>query len=251
MGDNMTRPSVIGPCLGHKHFHRHSLSTSSCIRKVLGKSIAILKRTIALIRDARPSRRIITRRIVRGYLPRSKHSIHVNVDNIPKTKGDADVSTFKVRILRRCNNGLTMLTVSPDDRHDGKDVLNSGAHVRGLSIRPSSFVHPDPSTNSLNNITHGAHRSVVLYRTTNFSGVFIRAININRDRATYRSVISFFLLVRLTNANSRLRNVGHNVVRVTSKVIVGGYSNGGISGYRLTTARFHGTLRLFPTPRDN
>lgn len=224
---------------------------SSCIRNVIGNSIAMLDRTMALIRDIGPRRRTITRRIVRGYLPCSNGSIHINVDNIPNTNGDASVSMFNLRMLRRRNNGLTILTVSPDDRHDGNDVLNSGAHVRGLSIRPGSFVHPDPSTNSLNNITHGAHRAVILYRTTNFSGVFMRAMKIKRDRATMRSVMSFFLLVRLTNANSRLRNVGHNVVRVTSNVIVGGTSNSGLRQTELTTARFHGTLRLFPTPRDN
>lgn len=236
----------MGPCLG-QGMGGHRLSIDRFIRKVIGKSIAVLDRTIALMRDIHPRRRTATRRIVRGYLPCSKGSVHMNVDNMPKTNGDASVSIFKLRILRG-KNGLTILTVSPDDRHDGKDVLNSGAHVRRLSIRPGSFVHPDPSTNSLKKMTHGAHRAVVLYRTTNFSGVFMRAIKIKRDRATIRSVISFFLLVRLTNAKSRLRNVGHNVVRVTSNVIVGGTSNDGVSGTGLTTTRFHGTLRLFPTP---
>ncbi len=240
----------MGPCLGRNDFTQHELATNSCIRNVLHNSDDVLKRTMALIRDHGTSRRRVTRRIVRGYLPCAKSDVHINVDKIPKTNGDADVSRFNVRILRAHKNGLTILTVSPDDRHDGNDVLNSGAHVRQLSIRPGSFVHPDPTTNSLKKITQGAHRAVLLYRTTKCSGVFIRAINIKRDRATYRSVISFFLLVRLTNANSRLRNVGHNVVRVTSNVIVGGYSKSGIRGYRLTTSRFQGTLRVFPTARD-
>lgn len=238
----------MGPCLGHGP-GGHRLSITRFIRKVIGNSVAVLDRTIALIRDIGPRRRIMTRRIVRGYLPRSKGSIHVNVDKIPNTKGDASVSMFNLRILRG-KKGLTILTVSPDDRHDGNDVLKSGAHVRRLSMRPGSFVHPDPSTNSLKKITHGAHRAVMLYRTTKFSGVFIRAIKIKRDRATIRSVMSFFLLVRLTNAKSRLRNVGHNVVRVTSNVIVGGTSKSGLRHTGLTTARFHGTLRLFPTPRS-
>lgn len=251
IGRKIRRPSVIGPCLGLEGGPgHHRCSTTRCIRNVIGNSIAVLDRTIALMRDIGPRRRILTRRIVRGYLPCSNGSVHVNVDKIPNTKGDASVSMFKLRMLRRGKKGLTILTVSPDDRHSGKDVLKSGAQVRGLSMRPGSFVHPDPSANSLNNITHGAHRAVVLYRTTKFSGVFIRAIKMNRDRATMRSVISFFLLVRLTNANSRLRNVGHNVVRVTSNVVVGGTSKGGMRGTRLTTARFHGTLRLFPTPRS-
>lgn len=220
------------------------------MRNVLGKGVAVLDRTMALIRDSGCRRRRVTRRVVRGYLPRTKGSIHVNVAKMPKTNGDASVSTFNVRLVKR-KHGLTILTVSPDDRHSGNDVLNSGAHVRTLSHRGGTFVHPSPSTNSLNNITHGAHRAVILYRTTKFSAMFIRAINIKRDRATIRSVISFFLLVRLTNAKSRLRNVGHKVVRVTSKVVVGGTSNSGLRGTGLTTTRFHGTLRLFPTPRSN
>lgn len=249
IGGNVRRPSSMGPCLGHGP-GGHRPAMTRFIRNVIRKGVAVLDRTIALIRDIGPRRRIVTRRIVRGYLPFSKGSVQMKVDNMPNTKGDASVSIFNLRILRG-KNGLTILTVSPDDRHDGKDVLKSGAHVRRLSMRPGSFVHPDPSTNSLNNMTQGAHRAVVLYRTTNFSGVFMRAIKIKRDRATIRSVMSFFLLVRLTNANSRLRNVGHNVVRVTSNVIVGGTSKGGVSGTGLTTSRFHGTLRLFPTPSSN
>ncbi len=249
IGDNVRRPPVLGPCL-RGHIGTGRLDISRCISNVLTNGHAVLDHTIALIRDLLPRRCTVTRRIVRGYLPRSNGSVHVKVANIPNTNGDAFVRTLNVRLIGR-KRGLTMLTVSPDDRHDGNSVLNSGAHVRRLSITGGTFVHPSPSTNSLNNITHGAHRSVILYRTTNFSIVFIRGINIKRSRATVRSVISFFLLVRLTNANSRLRNVGHNVVRVTSNVTVGGYSNGGIRGTGLTGTRFRGTLRLFPVPRSN
>lgn len=233
----------------HPMRQQGGLAITSCMHNVRRKSHIVLSQTVALMRDGGGSRFGLTRRILRTMLPHANGTLHVNVANIPKTNGDAFVRTFN-GVLVRTNCGITMLTMSPADRIAGNDVLNSGAQVRALAGRPRTCVHPSPTNNALNNITHGDERAVLLYRTTKCSVVLIRAIKIKRDRIAIHSVMSFFVLVILAKTNSRLRNVGGNIVRLTSTVIIGGTSKSGLGQTLVTHDSCSQVLRcVHPTAR--
>lgn len=226
------------------------VSVRRCIRKITGKSHVVLSGTVALVRDGTPGSFSGTRHILRTLLPHANRTLHIKVANIPKTNGDDFVRSFNAVLYRR-NCGITTLTISPADAVANKSVLKSGAHVRGLSERPGYFVHPSPSGKALNNIAHGDHRAVLLYRTTNCSIVLIRAIKIKRSRAAMHSVISFFVLIMLANTKSSLRNVGGKVVRLTSTVIIGGTSKSGLRQTGIARKRCRQVMRfVHPTARN-
>jgi LAO/AO transport system kinase len=204
---------------GYKAAKRRSLSIDDYVQGVLDKDRTILARAITLIESNSQNHFETAQEVLRQLLPYTGDSLRVGITGVPGAGKSSFIETLGCRLMEEEYN-LAVLAIDPSSSLSKGSVLGDKTRMEKLAREDSCFIRPSPAGGKLGGVTRKTRETTLICEAAGYNVIFIETVGVGQNEITVRSMVDFFLLLKIAGAGDELQGIKKGVVELADAILI-------------------------------
>jgi LAO/AO transport system kinase len=198
---------------------RRDLSIDEHVQGVLNHDRTILARTITLIESNSTRHLHKGQEVLRHLLPHTGSSIRVGITGVPGAGKSTFIEALGMELVKR-GHKLAVLAIDPSSSVTRGSVLGDKTRMEQLSREDNCFIRPSPSGGALGGVTRKTRETCLVCEAAGYDVIFIETVGVGQNEITVRSLVDFFLLLKIAGAGDELQGIKKGVIELADAILI-------------------------------
>ncbi len=194
---------------------RRNLTIEEYVEGVVADDRTTLARAITLIES---NRHIDQAQELLRQLP-SGNSIRIGITGVPGAGKSTFIEAFGIKLIEQ-GHKVAVLAVDPSSSISRGSVLGDKTRMELLSREPNSFIRPSPSGGELGGVTRKTRETAIVCEAAGFDVILIETVGVGQNEITVRSMVDFFLLMKIAGAGDELQGIKKGVMELADVIVI-------------------------------
>jgi LAO/AO transport system kinase len=198
---------------------RQQLSIDDHVQGVINRDRTILARTITLIESNSLKHLQKAQEVLEKLLPYSGQSLRIGITGVPGAGKSSFIEALGCQLMER-GHRLAVLAVDPSSSLSKGSVLGDKTRMEKLSRHSNSFIRPSPAGGKLGGVTRKTRETTLICEAAGYDVIFIETVGVGQNEITVRSMVDFFLLLKIAGAGDELQGIKKGVMELADAVLI-------------------------------
>ncbi|MCD4828058.1 MAG: methylmalonyl Co-A mutase-associated GTPase MeaB [Candidatus Cloacimonetes bacterium] len=198
---------------------RRELSVDDYVDGVLRGDSAILARVITLIESNASHHIDIGQEVLQHLSAHRCGSIRVGITGVPGAGKSTFIEALGLDLIR-AGHRLAVLAVDPSSSRTRGSILGDKTRMELLSRERDCFIRPSPSGGELGGVTRKTRETIALCEAADYDVILVETVGVGQNEITVRSMVDFFLLLKIAGAGDELQAIKKGVVELADAVVI-------------------------------
>ena len=113
-----------------------------------------------------------------------------------------------------------MLAVDPSSERTGGSILGDKTRMNNLSVHPSAFIRPSPTSGVLGGVNRLTRESILICEAAGFDTILVETVGVGQSETVVSSMVDFFLVLMLPGAGDDLQGIKRGVMEVADLLVI-------------------------------
>ncbi|MFC4853433.1 methylmalonyl Co-A mutase-associated GTPase MeaB [Actinophytocola glycyrrhizae] len=208
-----------------------------------------LSKAITLVESRRPDHRARAQQLLVELLPHAGGAHRVGITGVP----GAGKSTFIDALGTQLTGGghrVAVLAVDPSSSRTGGSILGDKTRMARLSVDPSAFIRPSPTSGTLGGVTRATRETIVLMEAAGYDVVLVETVGVGQSEISVANMVDCFLLLTLARTGDQLQGIKKGVLELADVIAVNKADGDHELPARKAARELSGALRLLQASSD-
>jgi LAO/AO transport system kinase len=137
---------------------------------------------------------------------------------------------------------VAVLAVDPSSTVTRGSVLGDKTRMQSLARREECFIRPSPSGGTLGGVTRKTRETVLVCEAAGFDVVLIETVGVGQSEVAVRSMVDFFMLLKIAGAGDELQGIKKGVVELADAVVINKADGRNVDAAELARVEFERAL---------
>ncbi len=180
---------------------------------------AALGRAITLIESTRPDHQDKAQKLLELLLPHTGKSIRVGISGVPGVGKSTFIESFGLNLIED-GRTVAVLAVDPSSERTGGSILGDKTRMNNLSVNPSAFIRPSPTSGVLGGVNRLTRESILICEAAGFDTILVETVGVGQSETVVSSMVDFFLVLMLPGAGDDLQGIKRGVMEVADLLVI-------------------------------
>jgi LAO/AO transport system kinase len=246
--EGVTPPPVISP-----HFpaisrkKRKEFSVDEYVAGIRSGNRTILSQAITLVESSLQEHYHKAQNIIEKCLPFSANSLRIGITGVPGAGKSTFIETFGL-YLAGLGKKIAVLTIDPSSEQTKGSILGDKTRMEQLSIHPSAFIRPSPSSGSLGGVARKTRETIILCEAAGFDTILVETVGVGQSETEVHSMVDFFLLLMLAGAGDEIQGIKRGIMEMADMIAITKADGDNILMADSARVLYQNAINLFPPP---
>ncbi len=115
---------------------------------------------------------------------------------------------------------VAVLAVDPTSERTGGSILGDKTRMHNLSVNPSAFIRPSPTSGVLGGVNRLTRESILVCEAAGFDTILVETVGVGQSETVVSSMVDFFLVLMLPGAGDDLQGIKRGVMEVADLLVI-------------------------------
>ncbi len=209
---------------------------------------AVLARAITLIESTRREHNEKAQALLQAVLPRAGAALRLGITGVPGVGKSTTIDQLGMNLIA-AGHRVAVLAVDPTSRRTGGSILGDKTRMARLSISPSAFIRPSPTSGTLGGVTRRTRETMVLLEAAGFDVVIVETVGVGQSETAVADMVDFFLVLLLAGGGDDLQGIKKGIIEIADMIAINKADGDNIARARAAAAEYQGALNIL-TPQS-
>lgn len=198
---------------------RKKYSADEFVSGIISGNRTLLSQAITLVESSLPEHYEAAQIIIEKCLPYSSKSVRIGITGVPGAGKSTFIEALGLHITG-AGRKLAVLTIDPSSERTKGSILGDKTRMELLSIHPSAYIRPSPTTGSLGGVARSTRETIVLCEAAGFDTIFVETVGVGQSETSVHSMVDFFLLLMLAGAGDELQGIKRGIMEMADLIAI-------------------------------
>jgi LAO/AO transport system kinase len=203
----------------------------------------VLSRAITLIESKRADHRATAAALTQALLHATGNAVRVGITGSPGVGKSTTIDALG-SMLTQQGHKVAVLAVDPSSRRTGGSILADKTRMARLSIDPSAFIRPSPSSGTLGGVAAKTRESMLLCEAAGYDTVLVETVGVGQSEIAVSDMTDFFLVLVLPGGGDELQGLKKGVVELADMIAINKADGDNLARAKLTAAEYGAALHI-------
>jgi LAO/AO transport system kinase len=178
-----------------------------------------LAKAITLIESTRDDHRRDADALLDALLPQTGRSLRVGISGVPGVGKSTFIEALGLHLIAQ-GQRVAVLAVDPSSSLSGGSILGDKTRMEKLSVHPSAFIRPSPTSGALGGVAEHTREAMLLCEAAGFDVVIVETVGVGQSETAVAGMTDLFVLLQLPNAGDDLQAIKRGVMELADIVAI-------------------------------
>jgi len=178
-----------------------------------------IAKAITLIESTRADHRKLADELLTALLPYAGKSMRIGLSGVPGVGKSTFIENLGLWLINQ-GHKVAVLAVDPSSGVSGGSILGDKTRMELLSINPSAFIRPSPSSGNLGGVAEKTRECILVCEAAGYDIVIVETVGIGQSETAVSGMTDMFVLMQLPNAGDDLQAIKKGVMEIADLVVV-------------------------------
>ena len=178
-----------------------------------------IAKAITLLESTRPEHRLLADTLLNTLLPRAGQAFRLGISGVPGVGKSTFIEALGLFLIAQ-GHRVAVLTVDPSSSLSGGSILGDKTRMEMLSVHPSAYIRPSPSSGNLGGVAEKTRESMMVFEAAGYDVVIVETVGVGQSETAVSSMTDLFVLMQLPNAGDELQAIKRGVMELADLVVV-------------------------------
>lgn len=224
---------------------RKEHSVDEYVSGILEGNRTILSKAITLIESSLSEHYDKAQQIIEKCLPYSGNSLRIGITGVPGAGKSTFIETFGLYITQK-GLKLAVLAIDPSSEQTKGSILGDKTRMEQLSVHPSAFIRPSPSSGSLGGVARKTRETIILCEAAGFDTILVETVGVGQSETEVHSMVDFFLLLMLAGAGDEIQGIKRGIMEMADLITITKADGENILTAQGAKVLYENALNLYP-----
>ncbi|MCB9744930.1 MAG: methylmalonyl Co-A mutase-associated GTPase MeaB [Alphaproteobacteria bacterium] len=210
---------------------------------------ATLGRAITLIESTNPEHQALAAELLTALMPHTGGAWRVGITGVPGVGKSTFIDALGTR-LTSAGRRVAVLAVDPSSSRTGGSILGDKTRMERLSVDPSAFIRPSPSSGTLGGVAAHTRETLLLCEAAGFDVVLVETVGVGQSETLVAEMTDFFLALMLAGAGDELQGIKRGLLELADLIAVNKADGDNAAPARRAAHGYRSALH-FTRPQDD
>jgi len=200
-------------------YKRTHLTPADYIAGIKQSDRMILARAITLIESNSLHHIELAQDVIKDILPFTGNSLRIGITGVPGA-GKSTLIEALGSFLSLSGYKIAVLAVDPTSSLSRGSILGDKTRMEKLSRDENCFIRPSPSGGTLGGVTRKTRETILLCEAAGYNVILIETVGVGQSEITVRSMVDFFLLVKIAGAGDELQGIKRGIMELCDAIVI-------------------------------
>ena len=178
-----------------------------------------ISKAITLLESTRSEHRLLADTLLNTLLPRAGNAFRLGISGVPGVGKSTFIEALGLFLIAQ-GHRVAVLTVDPSSSLSGGSILGDKTRMEMLSVHPSAYIRPSPSSGNLGGVAEKTRESMMVFEAAGYDVVIVETVGVGQSETAVSSMTDMFVLMQLPNAGDELQAIKRGVMELADLVVV-------------------------------
>jgi len=178
-----------------------------------------IAKAITLLESTRSEHRLLADTLLNTLLPRAGRAFRLGISGVPGVGKSTFIEALGLFLIAQ-GHRVAVLTVDPSSSLSGGSILGDKTRMERLSVHPSAYIRPSPSSGNLGGVAEKTRESMMVFEAAGYDVVIVETVGVGQSETAVSSMTDLFVLMQLPNAGDELQAIKRGVMELADLVVV-------------------------------
>jgi LAO/AO transport system kinase len=216
---------------------------------VLAGDRGMLSKAITLVESRRPDHRALAQQLLVELLPHAGGAHRVGITGVPGAGKSTFIDALGTQLTGAAHR-VAVLAVDPSSSRTGGSILGDKTRMARLSVDPSAFIRPSPTSGTLGGVTRATRETIVLMEAAGYDVVLVETVGVGQSEISVANMVDCFMLLTLARTGDQLQGIKKGVLELADVIAVNKADGDHELPARKAARELSGALRLLQASSD-
>ena len=178
-----------------------------------------MAKTITLLESTRADHREQADALLTQMLPHTGNSLRIGLSGVPGVGKSTLIETLGLWLI---DKGLkvAVLAIDPSSSVSGGSILGDKTRMEHLSVHPSAFIRPSPSSGTLGGVAEKTRECMLVCEAAGYDIVIVETVGVGQSETAVAGMTDMFVLMQLPNAGDDLQAIKKGVMELADLILI-------------------------------
>ena len=200
-------------------FKSEETSVDDLVKGVLKNNRTKLAKTITLIESNSEKHHQKANEILTRLIDHSGKSIRIGITGVPGAGKSTLIEALGLFLIDK-GHKVAVLAVDPSSTLTKGSILGDKTRMEKLSKEENAFIRPSPSSGTLGGVTRKTRETITACEAAGYDIILIETVGVGQSEVTVRSMVDFFMLVKIAGAGDELQGIKKGVIELADALVI-------------------------------
>ncbi|MCE2915706.1 MAG: methylmalonyl Co-A mutase-associated GTPase MeaB [Rubrivivax sp.] len=178
-----------------------------------------LAKAITLLESTRPEHRVQADALLNAVLPHTGAALRLGLSGVPGVGKSSFIEALGLMLVDQ-GHRVAVLAVDPSSSLGGGSILGDKTRMERLSVHPSAYIRPTPSSGALGGVAERTRETILLAEAAGHDIVIVETVGVGQSETAVAGMTDLFCLLQLPNAGDDLQAIKKGVMELADLVVI-------------------------------
>ncbi len=181
-------------------------------RRAMAKAITLLESTRADHREQADD-------LLTQLIPHAGKSLRIGLSGVPGVGKSTLIEVLGLWLIER-GHKVAVLAIDPSSSVSGGSILGDKTRMERLSVQPSAFIRPSPSSGTLGGVAEKTRECMLVCEAAGYDIVIVETVGVGQSETAVAGMTDMFVLMQLPNAGDDLQAIKKGVMELADLILI-------------------------------
>ena len=178
-----------------------------------------MAKAITLLESTRADHRLQADELLTNMLAHTGQSFRLGISGVPGVGKSTFIETLGLYLIAQ-GHRVAVLAVDPSSSVSGGSILGDKTRMEHLSVHPSAYIRPSPSSGTLGGVAEKTRESMLVCEAAGYDVVIVETVGVGQSETAVANMTDMFVLLQLPNAGDDLQAIKKGVMELADLVVI-------------------------------
>ena len=180
---------------------------------------AILARAITLVESTNPDHRKLAGELLQELVADTGKAHRIGITGVPGVGKSTTIDQFGMNLID-AGLSVAVLAVDPTSSRTGGSILGDKTRMNRLSVHPSAYVRPSPTSGTLGGVAKKTRETMALVEAAGFDVVIVETVGVGQSEVTVADMVDIFLVLLLPGGGDELQGIKKGIIEIADIIAI-------------------------------
>lgn len=178
-----------------------------------------MAKAITLLESTRADHRVQADALLTQLLPHTGKSLRIGLSGVPGVGKSTLIETLGLWLIEK-GHRVAVLAIDPSSSVSGGSILGDKTRMEHLSVHPSAFIRPSPSSGTLGGVAEKTRECMLVCEAAGYDIVIVETVGVGQSETAVAGMTDMFVLMQLPNAGDDLQAIKKGVMELADLILI-------------------------------